>query len=42
MQKPDKIFLENPNLLYALATNEVKITTPIGKKLPIWTVGFLY
>lgn len=102
MQKPDKIFLENPNLLYALATNEVKIgtaretfvvnqlshshtieysksagdfridgkytfevggqsktfaqiadlpnsyvladdiDTPIGKKLPIWTVGFLY
>lgn len=102
MQKPDKIFLENTNMLYALATNEVKIgtaretfvvnqlshshtveysksagdfridgkytfevggqsktfaqiadlpnsfvladdiDTPIGKKLPIWTVGFLY
>jgi len=27
MQKPDKIFLENPNLLYALATTPVKIGT---------------
>lgn|SRR5574344_525703 len=102
MQKPDKIYLENPNLIYALATDEVKIGTvretfvvnqlafghdveyskntgdfridgkyifevggksktftqiadipksfiladdievPIGHKLPIWTVGFLY
>lgn len=25
MQKPDKIFLENPNLLYAMATTPVKI-----------------
>lgn len=102
MQKPDKIFLENPNLLYALATNDVKIgtaretfvvnqlshshtieyskaagdfridgkytvevggqtktfaqiadipnsfvladdiDTPMGNKLPIWVIGFLY
>lgn len=27
MQKPDKILLENPNLLYALATSPVKIGT---------------
>lgn len=27
MQKPDKIYLENPNLLYALATTPVKIGT---------------
>lgn len=27
MQKPDKIYLENPNLLYALATTSVKIGT---------------
>lgn len=27
MQKPDKIYLENPNLLYALATMPVKIGT---------------
>ena len=27
MQKPDKIYLENPNLLYAFATNPVKIGT---------------
>lgn len=27
MQKPDKIYLENPNLIYALATDEVKIGT---------------
>ena len=27
MQKPDKIFLENANLLYALATTPVKIGT---------------
>lgn len=27
MQKPDKIFLENPNLLYALATTPVKTGT---------------
>ncbi len=27
MQKPDKIYLENPNLLYALATNPVQIGT---------------
>lgn len=102
MQKPDKIYLENPNLIYALATDEVKIgtvretfvvnqlsyghtveygkasgdfkvdgrytfevggksktyeqiagipdsyiladdmETPLGHKLPIWVVGFLY
>lgn len=27
MQKPDKIYLENPNMLYALATTPVKIGT---------------
>jgi len=27
MQKPDKIYLENPNLIYALATDDVKIGT---------------
>ncbi len=27
MQKPDKIFLDNPNMLYALATSEVNIGT---------------
>ncbi len=27
MQKPDKIFLDNPNMLYALATSEVHIGT---------------
>ena len=27
MQKPDKIYLENPNLLYALATTPVKTGT---------------
>lgn len=27
LQKPDKIYLENPNLIYALATDEVKIGT---------------
>ncbi len=27
MQKPDKIYLENPNLLYALATTSVKVGT---------------
>ena len=27
MQKPDKIFLDNPNLLYALASHPVKIGT---------------
>jgi hypothetical protein len=27
MQKPDKIYLENPNLLYALSTTPVKIGT---------------
>jgi len=27
MQKPDKIYLENPNLLYAMATTPVKIGT---------------
>lgn len=27
MQKPDKIYLDNPNLLYALASNPVKIGT---------------
>ncbi len=27
MQKPDKIYLENPNMLYALATRPVKIGT---------------
>lgn len=27
MQKPDKIYLENPNLLYALATSSVQIGT---------------
>lgn len=27
MQKPDKIFLDSPNLLYALATVPVKIGT---------------
>lgn len=27
MQKPDKIFLDNPNMLYALATEPVKIGT---------------
>ena len=27
MQKPDKIYLENPNLLYALATTPVKVGT---------------
>jgi len=102
MQKPDKIYLENPNLMYALATDEVKIgtvretfvvnqlsrdhvveygkaagdfkvdgrhtlevggksktyeqiaglpdsyiladdvETPVGHKIPIWAVGFLY
>lgn len=102
MQKPDKIYLENPNLIYALATDEIKIgtvretfvinqlsyghtveygkasgdfkvdgrytfevggksktyeqiagipdsyiladdiETPLGHKLPIWVVGFLY
>jgi predicted AAA+ superfamily ATPase len=102
MQKPDKIYLENANLIYTLATEEIKIgtvreaftvnqlgygreieygkqsgdfrvngkylfevggktksfdqiadipnsyvladdiETPIGKKLPLWSVGFLY
>jgi len=27
MQKPDKIYLENPNLVYALATDDIKIGT---------------
>ncbi len=27
MQKPDKIYLDNPNLLYALASHPVKIGT---------------
>jgi predicted AAA+ superfamily ATPase len=27
MQKPDKIYLENPNLIYALASDDVKIGT---------------
>lgn len=27
MQKPDKIYLENPNMIYALASNPVKIGT---------------
>lgn len=27
MQKPDKIYLENPNLIYALATDDIKIGT---------------
>lgn len=27
MQKPDKVFLDNPNLLYALSTADVKIGT---------------
>ena len=27
MQKPDKIYLDNPSLLYALASHLVKITT---------------
>ncbi len=27
MQKPDKIFIENPNMLYALASNSIKIGT---------------
>ena len=27
MQKPDKIYIENPNLLYALSTGPVKIGT---------------
>jgi len=102
MQKPDKIYLDNPNFIYALATDEIKIgtvretfvvnqlafahtveygkaagdfrvdgkytfevggkgktreqiaslpdsyiladdlETPLGHKLPVWIVGFLY
>jgi len=102
MQKPDKIYLENPNLMYALATDDIKIgsvretfvvnqlsyghtveygktagdfkvdgkhtfevggksktyeqiagipdsyiladdiETPLGHKIPIWAIGFLY
>lgn len=43
---PGKVYLENPNILYALAPSHVEIgtlrETPDGAKLPLWMLGFLY